>query len=253
MEMIMENVWERTGRNVISRHQFNLLFGGFVLFGCFICAIGGNSGMHFFHPIPTGAQLWIPFLAAIVVAFLGCFLVMLADSKAVKLLGFSMSAFALGFIMGPLLIAVTAGSIVKALMITVLLVVVMSFIGATIPDSLEHWEGYLFGGLCVLVAGQFALPLLGWLVPSLPVKGALNLLDWFALLLFSAYVLYDVNRAQHVPATPANAIECAFAVFLDGLNIFIRILENMDLSELGSSGDNDADGSWGGDGGDLSD
>jgi FtsH-binding integral membrane protein len=44
------------------------------------------------------------------------------------------------------------------------------------------------------------------------------------VLLFSGYIVYDFNRAQFVTKTPGNAICVGVAIFLDVVNLFIRLL-----------------------------
>ena len=52
-------------------------------------------------------------------------------------------------------------------------------------------------------------------------------LDWLGLLLFGAFVVFDLNRAIRIPYTMDNAVDSAMAIYLDFINIFIRLLSLM--------------------------
>ena len=115
-----------------------------------------------------------------------------------------------------------AASVVKVFAITTGLVVTLGLVGAVYPKSLESWGIYLLGGLLVLIFGQFVVLIAGMLGAN--VGGAMTVFDWIGVALFSAYVVYDLNRAMRVERTHDNAIDCAVAIYLDFLNLFLRLL-----------------------------
>ena len=125
----------------------------------------------------------------------------------------------------------TAASVAKVVFVTVLLTAVLTVIGACIPESLSSFGGWLFAALTFVLLAQFGIPLMGWLIPGFPLDGALTLLDWIAAAVFSIYIVYDVNQALRVPATVDNAIDCALALYLDIINLFIRLLQIMGESK----------------------
>ena len=51
-----------------------------------------------------------------------------------------------------------------------------------------------------------------------------TLFDWLFVILFSAYIGYDVAKSQMYPKTVDNAVDCALDIYLDIINIFIRLL-----------------------------
>ena len=53
---------------------------------------------------------------------------------------------------------------------------------------------------------------------------ALMLTDYVVVLLFCGYVGFDWARAQQYPKTLDNAIDCAADIYVDIINLFIRIL-----------------------------
>ncbi|KXK08595.1 MAG: Inhibitor of apoptosis-promoting Bax1 [Microgenomates bacterium OLB22] len=42
--------------------------------------------------------------------------------------------------------------------------------------------------------------------------------------MFGAIIIYDLNRAMRIPYTHDNAIDVALGIYLDWVNVFIRLL-----------------------------
>lgn len=148
-----------------------------------------------------------------------------SDNPVASLIGYALIAGPFGALLGSTAAAYTTASLVKVIAITGGVTVITGTIGAVIPESLEHWGGWLFSGLLVLLLGSLFVPIAGFL--GLPVRGALTALDWVGVVLFSAYIVYDLNRAMRVERTLDNAIDCAIHVYLDVVNLFIRLLDLM--------------------------
>ena len=165
---------------------------------------------------------WVFLLGVTVVALLGVVVAMASENPLISLIGYSMVSVPFGLMLGPIVAAYTVASVFKVLFITTLIVVVLGVVGAIIPDSLESWGIYLFGGLLILLFGQFGIMIGAWM--GFPIKGVMTIWDWLGVLLFSAYVIFDMNRAMRVPRTLDNSIDCALAIYLDFVNIFIRLL-----------------------------
>lgn len=225
-------VWDRTGLGTMSRQYFNLLYGGFTLIGLLVTAIGSyftQSWVQYSTEVEkmvyTGPNLITVSIGVLIVGIIGIVIAMKSENPAVSFIGFMLVAAPFGLIVGPFVALYTPASVFKVVVITISLVGVLTIIGATIKDSLENWGSYLFAGLVVLLIGSIGLPFLRWL--GVPVEGAMTLFDWIGVLLFSAYVVYDVNRAQRVPATADNAVDCALSLYLDIINLFLRLLRLM--------------------------
>ena len=55
-------------------------------------------------------------------------------------------------------------------------------------------------------------------------RSALSIFDYAIVLIFSGYIGYDWALAQQRPATVMNALRSSSAIYVDVVNIFIRIL-----------------------------
>jgi hypothetical protein len=165
------------------------------------------------------------YIGTLIVAIAGIFIALKFDVPILSLIGYMMVCIPFGYITGPAVALYTSASVVKVLMITTAIVVILGTVGAVIPDSLESWGSYLFGGLLILILGTFLVPIAG--VFGIPIKGALTFFDWVGVVLFSGYVIFDLNRAMRVERTHDNAIDCALSVYLDFINLFLRLLSLM--------------------------
>ncbi len=65
-----------------------------------------------------------------------------------------------------------------------------------------------------------AMMLLGTIFPH-------GIIDWIVVLIFCGYIGYDWGRANAIPKTLDNAVDSAAALYMDIINLFIRILRIM--------------------------
>ena len=152
----------------------------------------------------------------------GIIIALKSENPIVSLIGYAMITIPFGLMLGPIVAMYTAASVVKVLFLTTAIVVILGIVGAVIPDSLDGWAGPLLGLLLLLLLGYFIVPFAG--VFGIPINTAMTVLDWAGVLLFGVLVIFDLNRAMHIPYTMDNSIDSAIGIYLDFINIFIRLL-----------------------------
>ena len=54
-----------------------------------------------------------------------------------------------------------------------------------------------------------------------------GILDWAVVAIFCGYIGYDWGRANSIPKTVDNAIDSAASLYMDIINLFLRILRIM--------------------------
>lgn len=54
-----------------------------------------------------------------------------------------------------------------------------------------------------------------------------GIIDWIVVIIFCGYIGYDWGRAQQIPKTIDNAVDSAAALYMDIINLFLRILRLM--------------------------
>lgn len=215
--MQSSTVWDREGSDhAMSKNLFALLV-------CFWTAIGiGTSAAAAWYTTGMGLNMTM-LVGGTLCAFAGVAIAMISKNPLFSLIGYMMIAVPFGAIVGPIVALYTAASVAKVFIITTSMVIVLGVVGAVIPDSLEGFGGPLLAALTVLIIGQFFTIFASFF--GIPVEGAMTALDWIGVVIFSGYVVFDLNRAMRVERTHDNAIDCAVSIYLDFANLFIRILE----------------------------
>lgn len=212
-----DSVWGRTGHGNIGARAFVALFNLWVVLG-----LGASAWCAFL------SQGWMPgwwMLLAAIVPFIGIFIAGLSEFPPFSLVGYAMMVGSFGFLLGPVVEQYTEASLVKVILTTGLVSGTLGIVGTLYPKSLESWGSFLFGGLLVLLFGQIFGDIAT--LAGLPVAGTFTMLDWIGVILFSAYVMFDYNRAMRVERTVDNSIDCALAVYLDIFDLFLYLLPIM--------------------------
>lgn len=163
------------------------------------------------------------FLGVLAVGILGIWIAHSSDNPLISSIGYAIVAGAMGLMMGPFVNMYTTVSVFRILALTTLIVVVLGVIGAMWPGDLASWGKWLLGALIIVIVATLAVPLLGFF--GLPTGGAMLLIDWIAIFVFAGFVIYDLNKAVRLEFTVDNAIDSALNIFLDFINLFIRLLE----------------------------
>jgi FtsH-binding integral membrane protein len=210
-----DSVWTRQGASTLSKNLYAFLV-------CMWTAVGIGASAVAASLSKNWGLDWVLIIGSLVFAIIGVIISAKSDNPAISFVGYMLVAVPFGFLLGPVVSMYTEASVAKVFILTTLIVVVLGVIGAVIPTSLESWRGWLFGGLLLLLGGMFLAPLMGLF--GVPIGGALTALDWFGVVLFGGYVIYDLNRAMRIAYTLDNSVDAAVAIYLDFFNIFIRLL-----------------------------
>lgn len=223
--LLRNPVWDRAGSrstSTLSRKLYLLLVCGWTAAGIFLSAVTSTISQDW--PVSSwgGWGMLGFYLGILAVAIAGTLIANASDNPIVSLLGYGLVAGPFGLMLGPLVAQYETSSVVKVFALTCLVVLVLGVVGVVIPDDLSSWGVPLLGALFLLLGGYFIVPLLGFF--GVPVEGAMTLLDWVGLFIFGALVIFDLNRAMRIPYTADNAIDSAVAIYLDFINIFIRLL-----------------------------
>ena len=216
MDGFSGSVWEREG----AEHGMNK--NAFVALVSFWTASGIAASAWAATISLTWQVGWPLLLGVSASSILGVVIALISKNPMISIVGYAMVCLPLGLLLGPVVAMYTVASVVKVFMITTGMVLALGLVGTVIPDSLESWGSYLFGGLLILLLGSFLVPIAGFF--GIPVKGAMTMFDWFGVILFGGYVVYDMNRAMRVERTLDNSIDCAVAMYLDFINLFVRLL-----------------------------
>lgn len=142
------------------------------------------------------------------------------QNQALGVIGLFTFAFVWGlFLTGSLTVALSGsnGSQVVALAAggTGLILVAMSILATTIKRDLSKFGQFLFVGLLLVIVASivnifFAIP------------AASLALSTLCVLIFSGYIVYDVNKV--VTGGETNPVRAALQIYMDVINIFVSLL-----------------------------
>ena len=156
-------------------------------------------------------------LVIYLVGSLGCmFLVYRSTNPALSFLGFTGLAACMGLLLTYYVSAYTYASVSQAFMITGMVTIVMVAAATIFPAFFRK----LGGGLTIALIACIVIELIAAFIFRIN----LTSMDYIIVLIFSGYIGYDWTRAQAYPKTLDNAIDSAADIFVDIVNIFIRIL-----------------------------
>ena len=156
-------------------------------------------------------------LVGYLVLSFGCIAVVFkSHTPAISFLGFTGLAFVMGVLLTFFLTAYSASSIYSAFLATGIIVLSMMILSMFFPAF------FLSLGRVLLFAliGSIVIELIGGLLLHLP----LGIIDYVVVVIFAGYIGYDWAKAQAYPKTMDNAIDSAADIYVDIINIFIRVL-----------------------------
>ncbi len=213
-----DNVFDRTGHsdNEISPGLYNLTIGAVLCWGFWV-----NWAM--VSNIPAEAILsispWIFFIGYFASCFFGMYLYKKSDNPVVSFIGYNFVVVPFGLIINIVVSRYDPNIVLDAIKVTGLVTAGMMLLGSLFPRFFARIAGALTIALIVVILVElFQVFILGihqgWL-------------DWAVALIFCGYIGYDWGRANRIPKTLDNAVDSAAALYMDIINLFIRVLRIM--------------------------
>lgn len=195
-------------------------------FNTVMCAVLGwgflfNAIIVYFFAEPlttllTGVSPWILLIGYLAVTVAGIVVAARSTNPLISFLGYNLVVLPIGIMLALLLPQFPVALVVKAMGLTAMVTLTMLVLAVARPQIFLGMGRTLLIALIVgLLAEVVATFLLGY-------RGAI--FDWLFVIIFSGYIGYDISRAQIFPKTMDNAVDCALDIYLDIINLFIRIL-----------------------------
>lgn len=139
----------------------------------------------------------------------------------VSLIGYGLVILPTGAIVGPYVALYETESVQRVMFLTTIIAACVGTAGVVYPKSVQHWGGYLLTGLLVVIFADFSRIIMrNFGVDTAPFK----IIDYGAALLFCGLIFYDFNKAVRGRLTLDGAVDSAVHLYLDILNLFIRLL-----------------------------
>ena len=200
--------------DVIDRQKYNLIMGGIVVYGLvvnYILCRAVPNVYEFINPI----MFLIGYLVMVIA---GTAISAKSSNPIVSFIGYNMVVVPCGLVVS-MAVQVYGGLesdiVSQAFLYTFCISGIMIASSMLLPGVFESMGKYLFYGLIAVVIGS---------VIGIFINGVFNAFAWFGALIFSLYIGYDFYRAQQYTPTLDNAVDCALDIYLDIINLFLKLL-----------------------------
>lgn len=207
----------------ISVRRYNAVMLLTLLWGFLV-----NTVMVYYFAIPimrllSGVSpLWI-FIGYFVLAIAGIAISARSTNPWISFLGYNLLVLPIGVLLCLILPGIPVAIVTKALLLTGIVTATMTLLGLVAPNVFLGMGRTLFIALIVGILAE--------LVATFLFHYSGTAFDWLFVVLFSGYIGYDVAKSQIYPKTVDNAVDCALDIYLDIINIFIRLLALLSRKE----------------------
>lgn len=206
---------EKTGGTELSRRTYNAVIGIVLVIGLAINAAMTqflpSTVFDFMHQYP-----WAIIIGFLVVAIGSFFIIYKSDNPAVSFLGFVILSTAFGFLVASIVRSYTETTVTRAFMLTAAISFAMVIAATIVPNIFAKMGTALFAALVITLIAEVATI---FITHSDPVA-----FDYIFVIIFSLYIGYDWQKAQAYPPTLDNAVDSAADIYVDIVNLFIRLL-----------------------------
>ena len=199
-------------RTTLSNKTYNLLLGCFILYGLILTLIMVmNLGTIFSTVNPL-----LLVLCAIAIGLLGVYTVKSSNNPLLDFLGYTLIVIPIGAELAAILPAYALEDIQLAIGVTTCVTTVMTLMATAFPRFFSKLGEVLFIALISSILGEISAFLLGFRA---------SVYNWIFVVIYSLYVGYDWYRAQTAPKTLDSAIDSAAKLYLDIINLFLRLFK----------------------------
>ncbi len=212
-----ERMMNYAGGEILSDRSYNLALGGTVFYGlavnAIICMLVGDS--------VKNVNPMLLLIGYAVSCFIGIMLSKHSDNPIVSFIGYNLVVVPIGFVLSLVVsayIGAGMGNLVfQAIVYTTVITFCMVGLSITMPDFFSRIGGILLASLFGLIIAE--------ILALFFFPGAQNIFSWIGAAIFSLYIGYDYWKSQEYPKTLDNAVDSALDIYLDIINLFLRILE----------------------------
>jgi FtsH-binding integral membrane protein len=213
--LLKSDVFDRTRPKgaLVSPATYNLVIGLTLCWGFLVNWL-------IVKQIDTQTLLSIPvlffFIAYFASCFLGIYLFNTYTEPAISFIGYNFVVVPFGLVLNIVISRYDPTLVLEAIQVTALVTIVMMLLGAAFPDFFKSISTTLLISLFAMIFIELF---------QIFVLGRVNeWVDWVVAIIFCGYIGYDWGRANQIPKTTDNAIDSAAAIYMDIINLFVRIL-----------------------------
>ena len=211
-------VWDRreTSDPVMTQRAYNTAIGLVLLWGFIVNLV---TVMTIDPSTIEAVPGFLLFGGYIVCVIVGTMMYNGSDKPLVSFIGYNLVVIPVGIILTPMVAEFDPTLIKRALIHTTGFTGLMMMLGSSYPKFFESIGRTLGFSLIIVIVVE--------LIMGFVFGIHYGIMDWIVALLFCGYIGYDWARANKIPNTLDNAIDSAAALYLDIINLFIRLLRIM--------------------------
>uniref|UniRef100_Q0I0H5 Histidine kinase n=1 Tax=Shewanella sp. (strain MR-7) TaxID=60481 RepID=Q0I0H5_SHESR len=210
-----DSVFDRrtTNDTLIGAGLYNLVIGLTLLWGF---AVNYMMVSHIDPEAIASVNPWIFFIGYFASCFFGIYLFQRSSNPLVSFIGYNFVVVPFGLIINIVVSQYDPELVTEAIRITGLVTIAMMCLGTLFPAFFQKIVGVLTMALLLVIVIE--------LIEIFIFNTHHGILDWIVVLIFCGYIGYDWGRANQIPKTVDNAVDSAAALYMDIINLFLRIL-----------------------------
>lgn len=199
--------------NTISTRLYNFIIGAVLLYGFLM-------NVFIVKTVPVASLLainiWVFLIGYLASCLFGIYLFTKSDNPVVSFIGFNFVAVPFGLIVNMVTSQYSPEMVINAMQVTTVVTCIMMVLGTAYPKFFESIASGLFWGLLASIIAELIL--------TFVFKMDLGIMDWIIAAIFCGYIGYDWGKASALPKTVDNAVDSAAALYMDIINLFLRVL-----------------------------
>jgi len=213
--MLESDVFKRTKTKaeLIGDAKYNFIIGVVLCWGFFInWVLVVNVDSVWLRSI----NIWLFLVSYFASCFYGVYLFNKSHKPHVSFIGYNFVVVPFGLVVNVVVSQYDSSVVIEAIKITGGVTVIMMVLGSMYPVFFKKISGALAAALIAVIIIE--------LVQVLLLGIHHNWLDWAVAIIFCGYIGYDWGRANQIPKTVDNAVDSAAALYMDIINLFLRVL-----------------------------
>ena len=214
-DLLKSDVFERTKPDgpEVSIATYNTVIGLVLSWGFFvnwlIVRYVSTSSVVSINPV-------IFFIGYFASCFYGVYLFNSSKDPAISFLGYNFVVVPFGLVLNIVISRYQPGLVLEAIQITAGVTVIMMILGTIVPQFFQAIYGPITIALLAMIIIELIQIFIFHRVPEWT--------DWVVATIFCGYIGYDWGRALRIPKTVDNAVDSAAGIYMDIVNLFVRIL-----------------------------
>lgn len=213
--------FEGTAAKRLSPRMFNLAVSGLIFLGFCVMGLGTYyTGTMDFAKAMSSVGGSFGFMVLTLVGTVAGIFIMSAgasrQSAAISLVGYALFASTFGLLSSVALVRYDLPTINTAFAATAAITFVFGALGVTFPQVFKRVGGVCCGVLMALLLVEIVLAVMGV---------SQTITDYIVVIVFAGFIGYDTYTATQVEPTLPNAVMVATNLFMDIINVFLRILD----------------------------